>query len=238
MMRWLSATDITVTHAEVDERIGGRLSVFHEDADLGAIADGAESIAHSWLNPKELDDNGKMALKASAAAYNDNSGGPSGPLSVSWIYKDGAFSATLFELPNGGYMLAFRGTVVSELGDWVTDIAQAFGFKTSQYQQAAALGKAVYEATEGNVIFVGHSLGGGLAMAAAVATGGSAITFNAAGLNAFSGNGDHIQNYFIRGEPLTTLQTLTPLPRAWGTQIPYAGGHSDLGGHGISSFSH
>jgi uncharacterized protein YndB with AHSA1/START domain len=31
--RWLSAANITVTRAEVDERVGGRLSVWHANAD-------------------------------------------------------------------------------------------------------------------------------------------------------------------------------------------------------------
>ena len=69
---------------------------------------------------------------------------------------------------------------------------------------------------------VGHSLGGGLAAAAAHATGVRAVTFNAAGLHSRYGKGEpgDIRAHHIVGDPLTRLQGLNPLmPRAAGTRI-------------------
>ena len=73
----------------------------------------------------------------------------------------------------------------------------------------------------------GHSLGGGLASAAARMTGLPAQVFNSAGLhpdtvsrfsNARRGP-DPVTNHFVRGEALTTVQSLTPLPDAVGRQV-------------------
>jgi hypothetical protein len=95
------------------------------------------------------------------------------------------------------------------------------------------------------MVITGHSLGGGLASTASVATDIPAVTFNAAGVHANTvaaatalGMGDasyssgQIRNYHVRGEMLTTLQNPLgsfvdhvpfvgddPLPNALGTQI-------------------
>ena len=61
---------------------------------------------------------------------------------------------------------------------------QALGLTTDQYQQAIVLAKRAVEAFgKGNVVFMGHSLGGGLASAAMLAMGEPGVTFNAAGLS-------------------------------------------------------
>src|SRR3546814_12797552 len=58
------------------------------------------------------------------------------------------------------------------------------GFETGQYSDAIALAQRAEQVFgEGNVVVTGHSLGGGLASAAALATGASGVTFNAAGLS-------------------------------------------------------
>jgi hypothetical protein len=65
-----------------------------------------------------------------------------------------------------------------------------------------------------DLTMTGHSLGGGLASAAAVATNRPAVTFNAAGLNlltqsrAFSYTSSTV-TYSIEGEVLTSLQYAT-----------------------------
>lgn len=77
-----------------------------------------------------------------------------------------------------------------------------------------------------------------LAAIAALTTGGSAVTFNAAGissptlamiaeynqvspeqLQAQAGAG-HVRNYYAQGELLTAVQQATPAPDAVGSQIP------------------
>jgi pimeloyl-ACP methyl ester carboxylesterase len=82
----------------------------------------------------------------------------------------------------------------------------------------------VREALGDNVLVVGHSLGGGMAAAAAHATGWRAITFNAAGVhtNYREGTPGDIRAHYIVGEILTTLQDMTPLPAAVGTPIAHS----------------
>jgi hypothetical protein len=71
----------------------------------------------------------------------------------------------------------------------------------------------------GNVEFTGHSLGGGEAAAAALATGAHADTFNASGLNPASYveyglnpfNAKNIESWQVDGEILSSAQKYTPL---------------------------
>jgi pimeloyl-ACP methyl ester carboxylesterase len=110
--------------------------------------------------------------------------------------------------------LAFRGT--NDLGDWYSNLSQGvFGpLAPTQYNQAAALAAQVSQAVGGaNLTMTGHSLGGGLASAAALQTNRSAVTFNAGALNelwlgngGFSYSGSMV-NYSVQGEILTTLQS-------------------------------
>ena len=88
-----------------------------------------------------------------------------------------------------GYILGFRGT--GARGDWRANIGQALFGKSVQYDQAVDLAIEVHQATGRNVTFAGHSLGGGLVSAAAYATGGRAVTFNAAGLHSSYRTGAH-----------------------------------------------
>jgi len=87
-------------------------------------------------------------------------------------------------------------------------------------------------------MFAGHSLGGGLASAAAYATGTSEITFNAAGLHSNYRIGAHggVRAHYVRGDWLTTMQRWTPLPNAAGTPIPHSGRDGPFGRHALSSF--
>lgn len=73
----------------------------------------------------------------------------------------------------------------------------------------------------GNVDFVGHSLGGGLASSAAAVSGAPATTFNAAGLNdktlaeaGFVSKPDNINAYTVKGDILSSLQDNTSVVAA------------------------
>jgi len=89
------------------------------------------------------------------------------------------------------YVVAFRGTELVPLGkDWVQDVLQTWG-KSRQYEKAVRKIKEVIEkvnlenqknGTNHQVSLTGHSLGGGLATAVALATGKEAVVFDAAGL--------------------------------------------------------
>jgi pimeloyl-ACP methyl ester carboxylesterase len=138
------------------------------------------------------------------------------------------------------YVLAFAGTDPSSMANWGANAAQAVGLGSSQYEQGTTMASQVWQATGGNVLFVGHSLGGGIASAAAYATGGRAITFNAAGLHSSYrvGSPGAIRAHYVRGEILTTLQRWTPLPNAVGRPIPHSAPwhYSPLRRHFMSSF--
>lgn len=83
----------------------------------------------------------------------------------------------------GEYILAFAGT--EDLADIRTDIEQALGRQTAAYTVAALISKGLKQAMpeSSHITVTGHSLGGGLATAAAIIGGYSAITFNSAGIS-------------------------------------------------------
>src|SRR5690606_8159536 len=80
-------------------------------------------------------------------------------------------------------VVAFAGTNPTQIPDWLANFGQGLGLETQQYEQARELGQLMDAAFGDNVIFTGHSLGGGLASLAALETGNAAVTFNAAGLH-------------------------------------------------------
>jgi pimeloyl-ACP methyl ester carboxylesterase len=89
------------------------------------------------------------------------------------------------------YVLAFGGTDDNiwqlEYDDWLNNIKQGLGWSAPQYTAAMALGDAVGDAVgQTRLIVTGHSLGGGLASAAALVAGVRADTFNAAGLHEYT----------------------------------------------------
>ena len=119
-------------------------------------------------------------------------------------------------------------------GDWPTNIAQGLGKQTAAYNKAMRCGiKAAREAMaewNGRLIIVGHSLGGGVASAAAIAARGNVPalklavrTYNAAGLHSNTAsqvkgaslntaNEIPIRPYCVAGDILTSLQTQNMIP--------------------------
>lgn len=136
------------------------------------------------------------------------------------------FRAAIYQNPQGQYVVAYAGTDPSEFPDIKADATQAFGLDTKQYNQAISLAKKAEVAFgDGNVVFTGHSLGGGLASAAALATDASAVTFNAAGLSngtlrdlGFNPNAardqvadsGQVRRYTVNSDPLTLAQQDIP----------------------------
>lgn len=158
--------------------------------------------------------------------------------------KSTGFRAAIYQNPQGQYVVAYAGTNPKETGDLGADATQAFGLDTKQYNQAIALAKEAEVAFgDGNVAFTGHSLGGGLASAAALATDASAVTFNAAGLSnetlrslGLNPNASHeqvadsgqVRRYVVNGDPLTLAQQdlpVLPIPYAPPLSPPNAVGH-------------
>ena len=122
------------------------------------------------------------------------------------------FAATLYQDyitgPNQ-FNVAFAGT--DDLLDWVVNVFQGFGVDATQYLAAQQIGfELLQKLGIGNVVGSGHSLGGGLASAAAVAGGIPTHTFNAAGLNVntlFDEFGEIIPGAYNRYQAANTFIT-------------------------------
>ena len=106
------------------------------------------------------------------------------PKAASTLYSgrfDVAPDAAVFG-PDAQPVLSFRGSVTQE--DWTNNALQGLGQEAPHYSRAMELATAVNRTTGGEFEVTGHSLGGGLASAAAAVTGVDATLFNAAGLHA------------------------------------------------------
>jgi uncharacterized Zn-binding protein involved in type VI secretion len=121
------------------------------------------------------------------------------------------FRAEIFrrDTPTGpAYTVAYRGT--AESADWIQNAQQGVGMESDHYERAMRIGSRVSQNAD-NVSFTGHSLGGGLASAAAARTGRPANTFNSAGLSARTVGGypdppAPVQSYNVPGEVLSGVQ--------------------------------
>ena len=137
--------------------------------------------------------------------------------------------AALYRSTDGRYVLAFKGTTTAE--DGVQDAKQGYGMPSEYYQAAIALAAQVSAHVHGRLETTGHSLGGGLAAAAALANNLKATTFVAAGVQPqtlaavhfpdgrpalvhdrdLMPDGQHrVDNYELPGQILATLQHPSP----------------------------
>ena len=117
------------------------------------------------------------------------------------------------------YVYATAGTDFTSGVDWENNFQQLLSGNSEQYRQSVAnatIFAGSHLARRGKDItltFVGHSLGGGLASANALATGLPAITFNAAALsdetrtNLNLNRQANITAYIVRGEIVDYLQS-------------------------------
>ena len=166
----------------------------------------------------------------------DDAGNPVN-LILAFRGTDDLNSWTYGNFPNGvpplTQILSSYSDAVKDLGISVTLLAQKNNSgKSEAYVASVLIASLVQKAFPGvPITLTGHSLGGGEAALASVATGIPAITFNAAGDNP----GDygyspaagtlHITNYRVAGEPLTytqehlTTTTGSVLPSAMGTKL-------------------
>lgn len=144
------------------------------------------------------------------------------------------FDASFYRNARGEVVLAFTGT--DEGRDWKHNFGQGLGRKDDQYDRALMLGRKAKEVFGENVIFAGHSLGGGLAAAAGMANDVPVVTFNAAGVHdktlerrgydadALKREAEQglIRSYRVESEILTHLQE-DSIPLKWA--MPDAPGH-------------
>ena len=149
--------------------------------------------------------------------------------------KNSGFVADVYTNGKGDYVVAYRGTMMNATNGWAADGLQGAGIGTAQYAEGARLGKAAKNAFGNNVVFTGHSLGGGLAASSAAETGLTAVTFNAAGLSDHTlvrdgvnpaaeraqANNGQVRRYEVKGEMLSGAQNApgSPLPQALGRRI-------------------
>jgi hypothetical protein len=144
-----------------------------------------------------------------------------GLTSADLISNNSAFRARVYVEGSGAdarYVVAFRGST-SDKSDWISNAKQALGVESDHYQKALNIGKQLARSGVADVTLTGHSLGGGLASAASIASGKNGVTFNAAGLsdatisransirtNAGVGNAGAVNAYYVRGEILSAIQ--------------------------------
>ena len=169
------------------------------------------------------------------------------PIDPSLLSDDrSGFSAEIYQHEDGGYVVAYRGSEVgtqqNQIMDWVNNGQQGVGLDSEQYSSAIELAKRAEQVFgDGNVALTGHSLGGGLASAASLATGASAVTFNSSGLSnetleslGFSPNAvrdsvsdsGQVRRYAVNGDPLTLAQEDVPL-------LPIVGSPPEAVGHAL-----
>ena len=129
-------------------------------------------------------------------------------------YTSTGMSAMLTRSPvTGTYYLAFRGTEVGPIDrrDAVADVNQLVGGRTLQYERAIELAQLIKDrlGPDAEIHLTGHSLGGGLAAAAAYATGLEATVFNPASLSRryAQGTPGEIRSHVVVGDPLSIART-------------------------------
>lgn len=184
---------------------------------------------------------------------------------------DSDFRAQIYKGVNSAgqteYVIGFRGTAPRG-GDTtlekiknnfkpganvLEDVTQALGMNgpddNSAYDRAMKMARTVKmnAAKDGaTVSFSGHSLGGGLASAAAVVTGNPAHSYNAAGLHPNTVGGTirkgagKVEAIFSPSDPLSAIQDNSDLPKAYGNRhvVPFPDDRKidlsrDTGGHGM-----
>lgn len=125
------------------------------------------------------------------------------------------FKSAIYEKTTDGvtqYVYAFAGT--DDFKDISTDVKQALGKIEKQYPMAQQNARLLASYLKGkSLVFVGHSLGGGLASTGSKSTGNPAITFNAAGLSNSTitrlklNTKSEIAAYVVKGEAVHYYQS-------------------------------
>ncbi len=121
------------------------------------------------------------------------------------------------------YVFVFRGSEPKE-NDINNNLQQFLDGNSEQYSLASKIAIELVKEFGNGIKFVGHSLGGGLASLAALVTGASAVTFNAAGLSKETKENHRLKEarinaYIVKDEIVHTLQKLRNGIQAEGNKI-------------------
>lgn len=193
-----------------------------------------------WISMEE-------AIKLALDAYNVDKKTSVLGWEVQKIYNDksSGFLAKLYK-KGDKYVFVTAGTDMLSGRDWLNNVQQQLGFESQQYNKSIEIAKDLAHKYP-NLVFVGHSLGGGLASANSRATGNDAITFNASALNekyngkmkskiaAYISNGDildytnqYLLHQNIEGYIIRYNVKYTRLPNLQG--IPHTGRYQAIRG--------
>ena len=151
----------------------------------------ARLAKHVYL---KYDDNAPADLKAPPPGFLDVSPNELNELGLKQSMltpKNTSFRAAVYkkdpavwgENPTPAYEVVFRGSTLAK-EDWENNMAQNANKDSSYYKRAVAIGNAISSrGASAKVNLVGHSLGGGMTLAAQGGSGAAATTFNSASLN-------------------------------------------------------
>jgi hypothetical protein len=140
-----------------------------------------------------------------------------------WSDPNTGFNSALYRVDhgNGNIEFVYSTAGTKDFEDVINDVQQALGNVSAQYnpsvKNAGVL--ATWAANNGYTLsFTGHSLGGGLANANALATGLPAKIYNPAGLNDKTisnlnlNYSSKVTAYIVQGEPVDYLNTKLNTP--------------------------
>ncbi|MDN5782466.1 MAG: DUF2974 domain-containing protein [Luteimonas sp.] len=236
------------TYPKGDGTFSGQVAGTQPQADLDQQLAMMSNDAYAADNPKTeqaLQDAGwnRLEPNADGNALVDAQGREI-PIDPALLSTSNGFDAAIYQNDQGQYVVAYRGTdnwALANPGDADDNGLQGLGFETGQYSDAIALAQRAEQVFgDGNVVVTGHSLGGGLASAAALATGASGVTFNAAGLSnqtleslGFNPNAvrdsvadsGQLRRYIVNGDPLNGAQQDIPILPIIPVSPPNALGH-------------
>ena len=188
---------------------------------------GISPYAYCTNNPvKLIDDEGKEPTTYEAALMAKHVYGDEVKLAGGWHLsknqnesfnsKSGLQSALYERTKKGVTEYAYVTAGTQDLTDAKEDIKQLYGAST-QYRESVTNAKQLNEKySKSELTYVGHSLGGGLAAANALATDRNAITFNAAAISKDTKNAlglpkttskGRIFNVVVKGEIVNYLQS-------------------------------
>jgi RHS repeat-associated protein len=172
----------------------------------------------SFLDPTGLIPTAKEAAKIAEHVYDGKVGDK---LSGGWEMID------LYESDEGSlqigvysrvkeddtieYIIANRGTTMSDMEDWLQNISQPFGASSDMKNSIKFAEDFVNNHNDSEITFVGHSKGGAEAAGNALATNKNALLFNPAsinsgayGLDSSKYTGD-MTAYIVKGEILNLI---------------------------------